>query len=212
MQSQIRKTAFWAIVFAVGSSIACTEVAGPTMPSQVAGLGTENTLASQSTGQSGLEMVRQATAAFHDIDNAVAAGYLSPVGGHCESSTEGAMGVHSANRALVQDQTLDPEHAEIVLYLPAGAGNDRLVGVEYMQIVLVRNTVTGVVSPWLSPNIWPPEYVVVNPAPSLFGQTFDGPMAGHNPGRPWHYDLHVWAWNPNPSGTFAQWNPSLSCE
>lgn len=211
MQSRIRRAAFWAIVFAVGSSIACTEMAGPTKPSQE-GLGTENALTNQSTGQGGLEVVRQATAAFHDIGKAVAAGYRSPVGGPCESSAAGAMGVHSANRALQEDQALDPEEPEILLYLPDGTGDYRLVGVEYMQIVLVRNTVTGVVSRWSSPDIWPPEYVVVNPAPSLFGQTFDGPMAGHNPGRPWHYDLHVWAWAPNPSGAFAQWNPSLSCK
>jgi hypothetical protein len=23
--------------------------------------------------------------------------------------------------------------------------------------------------------------------------------------------LHIWAWRPNPSGTFAMWNPKASC-
>jgi hypothetical protein len=50
-----------------------------------------------------------------------------------------------------------------------------------------------------------------NPAPSVLGQTFDGPMAGHNPSMPWHYDLHVWLWAHNPAGLFAQFNPALSC-
>jgi hypothetical protein len=50
-----------------------------------------------------------------------------------------------------------------------------------------------------------------NPAPVLFGRTFDGPMPGHAPGMPWHYDLHVWAWEHNPAGTFSQFNPSLAC-
>jgi hypothetical protein len=26
-----------------------------------------------------------------------------------------------------------------------------------------------------------------------------------------HYDLHVWIWRENPSGTFAQWNPKVEC-
>jgi hypothetical protein len=158
-----------------------------------------------------LAAVRRATAAFHDVDEAIAAGYLSPVGGHCEESPAGAMGVHSLNPALMQTQALNPEQPEVLLYLPGGDGNYRLVGVEYVQILLLRNTQTGQVGPWLSHDPWPAEYVIVNATPSLFGQSFQGPMAGHVPGMPWHYDLHVWTWNPNPAGTFAQWNPSISC-
>jgi len=40
---------------------------------------------------------------------------------------------------------------------------------------------------------------------------FDGPMAGHNPQMPWHYDLHAWVIENNPAGLFSQWNPSISC-
>jgi hypothetical protein len=47
--------------------------------------------------------------------------------------------------------------------------------------------------------------------PSLFGQPFDGPMPGHNPGMPVHYDLHVWLFAKNPSGFFAPFNPELNC-
>ena len=47
--------------------------------------------------------------------------------------------------------------------------------------------------------------------PSLFGVTFDGPMPGHNPTMPIHYDLHVWLFADNPSGMFAPFNPTLSC-
>jgi hypothetical protein len=25
------------------------------------------------------------------------------------------------------------------------------------------------------------------------------------------YELHVWAWRPNRSGAFADWNPDVSC-
>jgi hypothetical protein len=97
------------------------------------------------------------------------------------------------------------------LYLPRPEGGWKLVAVEYVQFVLLRDTTTGTVAPWSLPTPWPATYVVVNPAPSVFGHTFQGPMPGHAPGMPWHYDLHVWAWAPNPSGTFAQWNPAISC-
>jgi hypothetical protein len=36
-------------------------------------------------------------------------------------------------------------------------------------------------------------------------------MAGHAPGMPIHYDLHVWVVERNPAGVFAQWNPSVQC-
>ena len=62
---------------------------------------------------------------------------------------------------------------------------------------------------WFRKNI--DNYIVVTPTPQLFGQTFQGPMPGHVPGMPWHWDLHVWVWANNPSGMFAQWNPALSC-
>ena len=47
--------------------------------------------------------------------------------------------------------------------------------------------------------------------PSLFGRPFDGPMAGHFPGQPIHYDLHVWLWERNPNGMFAFPNPNVDC-
>lgn len=158
-----------------------------------------------------LSAVRDATWAFHDITRAVAAGYTTPIGRVCDETSAGAMGVHSGNQQLVQSQALDPAQPEVLLYLPTGGGKYALVGVEYVQTVLLRNQLTGQVAPWFAQTPWPQNFVVTNPAPSLFGQTFQGPMAGHFPGQPWHYDLHVWAWSTNPSGTFAQWNPSLSC-
>jgi hypothetical protein len=47
--------------------------------------------------------------------------------------------------------------------------------------------------------------------PRLSGRAFDGPMAGHEPVQPVHYDLHAWVWKRNPAGTFAQWNRRVSC-
>jgi hypothetical protein len=194
-----------------GAAAACGDTKSPTRPGETV------LTAEQSSKTSGAETaavaaVRQATAAFHDVDKAIAAGYVSPVGGHCDEIAAGAMGVHSSNPALMQNPALIPERPEVLLYLPSGDGNYRLVGVEYVQFVLLRNTQTGQVGPWFSPNPWPAGYVVVNSTPSLFGQSFQGPMPGHVPGMPWHYDLHAWIWTPNPTGMFAQWNPSISCD
>jgi hypothetical protein len=186
---------------------ACNETRSPTAPSEA----TEQSTQVSGADAAALAAVRQATAAFHDVDKAIAAGYLSPVGGHCDQSPAGAMGVHSSNPVLLQNPAVIPEQPEVLLYLPSGSGNYRLVGVEYVQFLLLRNTQTGQVGPWFSADPWPAEYVIVNSTPSLFGQSFQGPMAGHVPGMPWHYDLHVWTVAPNPSGMFAQWNPALSC-
>ena len=47
--------------------------------------------------------------------------------------------------------------------------------------------------------------------PSLFGRGFDGPMPGHDPTMPVHYDLHAWIYTPNPDGMFTPFNPLVSC-
>ena len=159
-------------------------------------------------GNARLAGLRQATAAFHDVDKAVAAGYAAPNAGDCvEAPGLGAMGVHSANLDLAGDLEIDPLRPEVLLYLPKEGGGFRLVGVEYFAAALVL-TPSGP-APWFDASA--PPYPFFNPAPSVFGQVFEGPMPGHWPGMPWHYDKHVWAWAPNPAGDFAQFNPVLSC-
>lgn len=49
------------------------------------------------------------------------------------------------------------------------------------------------------------------PTPSVLGIPLDGPMPGHGPDMPTHYDLHAWIWKANPSGMFAAWNPNVTC-
>ena len=133
----------------------------------------------------GLAEVRQVTAKYHDVNQALADGYV-PVS-DCEALPGvGVMGIHYLNINLASDLTVDPLRPELLLYVPSASG-PRLVGVEYFVAY------------------------VGQPAPSVLGHTFNGPMAGHSPGMPWHYDLHTWVWQANPAGTFAQWNPSLSC-
>lgn len=153
-----------------------------------------------------LRAVRSAVANYHSYDQALAAGY-SAAGEPCIASPAGTMGIHASNPGLLQSATLDPLQPQILLYVPRGDGSLRLVAVEYNRIALA-NTEQGP-APWFGAGA--PPLGFFNPAPSLFGQTFNGPMAGHNPSMPWHYDLHVWVVEDNPSGTFALFNPDLSC-
>jgi hypothetical protein len=154
-----------------------------------------------------------ATQALMDVSLAVEKGnvlaLLGPKDGYtiegepCVQEAAGAMGIDAVNATLAGDLTIDPLRPEVLLYLPDPNGNLKLVGVEYFAVAL---TPTG---PWFGSE--PPASGFVNPAPSVFGQTFDGPMPGHNPSMPWHYDLHVWLWADNPSGLFAPFSPALSC-
>lgn len=214
MRSCVRSAKVVVPAFLVVASLAvgCGQSSSPVQPTSVGSKeSAQSAIVPPGEGATAIAEVRRATAPFHDIDAAMAAGYASPVGIPCESSPAGTMGVHVPNAALLGTLGVDALHPEVLLYLPMPGGTFRLVAVEYFQPVLLRNTETNQVAPWFSHDTWPSTYVVVNPAPSLFGQTFQGPMAGHVPGMPWHYDLHVWAWQPNPSGTFAQWNPAISC-
>ncbi|MEH0423926.1 hypothetical protein [Streptomyces sp. B21-083] len=75
----------------------------------------------------------------------------------------------------------------------AATESRRLVGAEWIVVDKDQNLATD------------------DDRPSLFGVPFDGPMLGHEPGMPIHYDLHVWLWKKNPSGMFARWNPTVTC-
>jgi hypothetical protein len=153
----------------------------------------------------------QVLARFHDISAAYAAGYTTQFEPCVQNPAFGGMGIHARNEPLMRDQVVDPLRPELLLYEPKSGGEYRLTGVEYFQVVLLRNPDTNEVAPWISPNPWPPTYEVVNSTPQLFGQTFNGPMPGHAPTMPWHWDLHVWVWAHNPNGMFAQWNPLVQC-
>ena len=154
--------------------------------------------------QEELSAARAATAQYHQEINAVADGFISTH--HClEVPRVGGMGIHYINPGRMQDTAVEPQFPEILLYQPEQNGRLRLVGLEYFAPVISNGR------PWRGgPNEPPP--TIDNPPPMLFGRAFDGPMPGHEPGQPWHYDLHVWAWRHNPAGLFTQFNPRVSCQ
>jgi len=141
-----------------------------------------------------LAQVRQATDKYHDVNVAIADGYIPTAS--CVASPAGGMGFHYVNPALARDSNINLTTPEILLYASVG-GELKLVGVEYFF------------------GIGRPDAPIPDPAPPspiLFGRTFNGPMLGHEPGMPPHYDLHVWVWQANPEGIFTQFNPNVSCQ
>ena len=145
-----------------------------------------------SSSPTGTDGVKAATAKFHSIQQAVRDGY-SGENQPCVSSPGGAMGFHYINAKLIADPVVDPLKPEVLLYAPDTHGKLVLVAVEYLVFDADQDLQTNA------------------DRPSLFGQSFAGPMPGHAPGMPVHYDLHSWVWSDNPSGPCAPFNPTLSC-
>lgn len=131
-----------------------------------------------------LERVRAATDEFHDIAAAHAAGYPTRVPGCLENPPAGGMGLHYVHPDRLDDH-LDVEHPEILVYAPTSSGKPKLVGVEYVVPFSARG---------------PDEE-----APRIFGRSLKrAPRL-----RLWY--LHVWVWERNSNGLFADWNPAVKC-
>jgi hypothetical protein len=169
------------------TALAVAAVAVPTLASTASSTPARTASAAGQDGS--VAEIRQVTAKYHDINVALADGYVPA--SECTESPDGAMGVHYMKPSLL-GQPIDLRHPAILLYLPTEDGPE-LLGVEYFKADADQNLATD------------------GDRPTLLGETFDGPMLGHNPMMPIHYDLHVWTWKHNPSGMFAQWNPTVSC-
>jgi hypothetical protein len=147
---------------------------------------------SHNTVKNDLRKARRATQAFRDVAAARAAGYEADH--ECvEDPKYGAMGIHYSNPRLIADGRLDVERPEVLVYQPTRGGKLRLGAIEYFQADADQDLDTD------------------DDRPSMFGLPFDGPMLGHNPQMPKHYDLHVWLYRHNPAGMFAMWNPRVKC-
>jgi hypothetical protein len=129
-----------------------------------------------------VDHVRAANSRFQDVKVAVSEGY-API--PCTSGTDGgAMGVHYVNAQYLKDTVPDIKRPQAVMYEPQGNGKMALVAVEYI-------TFKG-------------------PA-ALEDQLFSFTGAPNRYGLDPFYELHVWAWKPNPRGAFADMNPNVSC-
>ena len=139
-----------------------------------------------------VDVVRASTAQYRDPSAASDAGWQSAQS--CVSGPqEGAMGVHFINGPLVGDGGLDATAPEALVYEPLRNGRMRLVAVEFI----------------VPADLWNANHAT---PPVLLGQHFhlvNGPNR-YGPGA--FYELHVWAWQHNPSGMFADWNPTVTCD
>ncbi len=144
-----------------------------------------------------LAAARAGTEAFVDVAAAEAAGYGLPPEGplhECIANLDGpgAMGLHYINGDLVGDSDLDPATPEALVYEPTADGGLELVAVEYVVFA----------EAWDEAN---------DMAPMLFDEMF---MLVEEPNRyelPAFYALHAWIWRDNADGTFANFNPDVSC-
>lgn len=153
----------------------------------------------QSSGSPLVKAVRAATAMYKDVRAAEAAGYVATA---CASGgMEGAMGIHYVNPGLLfnADGTPNGEFEvttpEVLIYEPLSGGRLKLVGVEYIVFADAWNAAHA-----------------DGASPVIHGQLFHYSGAPNRYRLPSFYELHVWAWKKNPSGTFADWNPHVSCD
>ena len=129
-------------------------------------------------------MIKRATARYHDLDAALADGFVFLHG--CETRPdEGPAGVLYVNFARLLDGVIDPSSPDALLYEPRTNAPPKLLGVE-------------LAIPY-------PMWTDGQP-PRFMGAEFQ------REDEFGVYGLHVWAWTRNPEGMFAEANPNIACE
>ena len=145
-----------------------------------------------------LSIVHSLTAKYQSVAQAKKAGY-APFYVCTEQPGEGTMGQHFVKGSLVGDGKADPTQPEALVYEPTANGGYKLVALE-----------------WVIPSPNTPRSAT---PPTVFGIQMNwrpGPenIEGLKPNRfglPNFYELHYWLYKSNPSGTFSDWNPTVSC-
>ncbi len=138
--------------------------------------------------RSALAKVRAATAAYHDLDTALADGFVQASPCVSNPAGPGAMGVHFVDMARLATG-FELTRPEVLIYEPQDDGRMRLVGVEYVVL-----------------DVNPDPTVDERPVfPGAIG--FHAPHAGAVPA----YTLHAYIWKHNPAGMFVDYNPRNSC-
>lgn len=140
-----------------------------------------------------IDQVRHATEQYLEISTAMAQNFVQAT--PCVSGPDaGAMGVHFVRMDRVSKLVLDATQPQALIYEPMPDGAMRLVGVEY--IVLDQN--------WSAAN--PP-----GTAPSLQGNLLNYVAYPNRYALPAFWEIHVWAWQHNPKGSYADWNTQVTC-
>jgi hypothetical protein len=138
--------------------------------------------------------VRNATWRFKDINAAISDGWV-PATPCVSGPNEGAMGVHFVYPPRVRDGVLKGDEPEALIYQPMANGAMRLVGVEF---IVVKED-------------WDLKHPA-GPTPSVDGHLTHFVGEPNRYGLPAFYEIHVWAWEHNPNGNFADWNTLVNCD
>lgn len=150
-----------------------------------------------SASQDGLDRARAATAAYHDVSRAKAAGFTElhdAAGIACiDKAGAGGMGIHYVLFSRVGDPSEKASEPELVIYAPGKDGRLKLVAVEYVVVA----------SDWFGAGHDSP--------PVLFGKEFTLVHEGNRYGLPPFFELHAWVWDTNKSGILADYNPDVVC-
>jgi hypothetical protein len=140
-----------------------------------------------------IERVQRATAKYRDLNAALADGWLPAT--PCVSGPDaGAMGVHFNQPGRKADGTVPPDAPQFLIYEPMPNGAMRLVGVEFFVLQTDWESKNGPVAAVIDGNLM---NLIVSP---------------NRYGLPPFYEMHVWAWEDNPKGTFADWNTRVNCD
>jgi hypothetical protein len=143
-----------------------------------------------------IDQVRAGTERYQELSVALAEGFVQAT--PCVSGPDtGAMGVHFVLPSRVNAALLQGDQPQALIYEPMTNGAMRLVGVEFIILAEL----------WDGKN--PPGTIA---APSLDGDLFNYVPAPNRYGLPAFYELHVWAWEHNPKGSFADWNTAVNCD
>ncbi len=137
-----------------------------------------------SGGNADLATLRRVTAPFQSFDSASSAGWAAKITACMSDSALGGMGFHYGNPDLI-DGTARVDEPELLLYEPQADHSLELVAVEY-------------IIPYSA-------HARSDAPPVLFGRQYKQ----NDTFQLW--GLHVWAWKSNPSGLYADWNPTVNC-
>jgi hypothetical protein len=139
-----------------------------------------------------IDQVRNATEQYLELSTAMAQNFVAAT--PCVSGPDaGAMGVHFIRMDRVKTLVLDATQPQALIYEPMADGAMRLVGVEY--IVLDAN--------WSAAH--------PGTVPALQGNLLNYIAAPNRYGLPAFWEMHVWAWQQNPKGSYADWNTHVTC-
>jgi hypothetical protein len=190
--SRIRICVLSSLVVVLAIALAACERTPVTAPDRVAPAGTNAAAAIQPPAgtpadvNAQLAQLRALVAHFHDLEDAMAAGYTVQVTPCLELPGVGAMGFHYGNPEFIIDPAENALQPELLLYEPQKNGKLRFVGVEYIiPFDLLPSTAT-------------PPVVLGQP----MHQNFEAGL----------WALHAWVGRENPTGIFEDWNPKVSCQ